>query len=285
VLGLALVTALLFGLGPALRASRPDVARSFGGGDAVVTGGNRRLFGMRNVLLMGQFAVSALFVLVSGVFVAGYLKASTGETGIGRPDAAAVWLDLWITRPDGDEIRGFMERCTRRASETGGAAIAASRRLAHEVDPDTPVGESKSVAQWLEGYVYGQWVYAAGFGSLAALAMLLACLGLYGALTFAVAQQTREFGVRMALGADGPAIRRMMLWQGLRVAGLGAAAGLYAAVLGIETIAKITQAVPGRGPLAFTVGPAVLIAVALLACYLPARRASRLDPVETLRAL
>jgi predicted permease len=426
VLGLALATALLFGLGPALRASRPDVARSFGGGDAVVTGGNRRLFGMRNVLLMGQFAVSALFVLVSGVFVAGYLKASTAETGIGRPDAAAVRLDLWITRPAQDEVRGFMERFTRRASETGelhsvafvsdlpaggamiggvrsegpgegigrtsgtvfagpgaldalgipllqgrefnehdradtqrvalvsetaarlwwpgqspigkgvylhgfggwhevvgvagntrvrltrgveelvylhigqhragllivgssregsGAAIAAIRRIAHEVDPDTPVGESKSVAQWLEGYVYGQWVYAAGFGSLAALAMLLACLGLYGALTFSVAQQTREFGVRMALGADGPAIRRMMLWQGLRVAGLGAAAGLYAAVLAIETIAKITQAVPGRGPLAFTLGPGVLIAVALVACYLPARRASRLDPVETLRAL
>jgi ABC-type antimicrobial peptide transport system permease subunit len=117
----------------------------------------------------------------------------------------------------------------------------------------------------------------------AILATLLATVGLYGVIAYAVAQRTREIGVRMALGASPPEVRRMVLRYVGAIAGVGAAVGLLAAFgLGGAADAILFE-LEGHDPLAFSWAVAVLAAVVLAAGLLPARRAARIDPVTALR--
>jgi ABC-type antimicrobial peptide transport system permease subunit len=117
--------------------------------------------------------------------------------------------------------------------------------------------------------------------SLAAL--LLAGVGIYGAMSQAVAQRTPEIGLRMALGASPGATLRMVLRQGFGLTLCGIALGAVGAALVTRTMGKLLFEVRPLDPAAFASATLVLAAFALLACYLPARRATRVDPLETLR--
>ncbi len=122
----------------------------------------------------------------------------------------------------------------------------------------------------------------------ASMALILAAVGLYGVLAYLVSRRTRELGLRMALGADGGRIRTLVLRQGLRLATLGAGLGLILAlalsiVLESQLSASLLYEVEARDPLTFLVVPAGLLLVAFLATYVPAWRASRVDPLEALR--
>jgi ABC-type antimicrobial peptide transport system permease subunit len=121
----------------------------------------------------------------------------------------------------------------------------------------------------------------AGF---AGVALLLAALGLYGVLSYVVAQRTRELGVRAALGAGGGALTRLVVGSGARLAGAGALAGvlLYAAVQ--RGLSALLFGVGAADPVALAAGVAALAAAALLASWVPARRAARVDPAVALRA-
>jgi ABC-type antimicrobial peptide transport system permease subunit len=117
------------------------------------------------------------------------------------------------------------------------------------------------------------------------LALLLACMGLYGMVSYSVARRTREMGIRLALGADRHGVVTMVLRSGLALIGVGAAVGI-AASIGLGTLLGSASFLLGVGsldPLSLLAAPVVLGAVALLATYLPARRASRVDPVRALR--
>jgi putative ABC transport system permease protein len=118
----------------------------------------------------------------------------------------------------------------------------------------------------------------------AALALVLSAIGIYGVIGYSVAQRTHEIGVRMALGAERSDVLRLMLKEGLFIAAAGVALGLSAAALLSRLMANLLFGVTAHDPLTFGLGGGILLAVALCASYIPARRATRVEPVTALRA-
>jgi ABC-type antimicrobial peptide transport system permease subunit len=119
--------------------------------------------------------------------------------------------------------------------------------------------------------------------AFAALALLLASIGIYGVISYAVAQRTQEFGIRLALGAQPRNVFSMVLSQGARLALLGVILGFVAAFAVTRLMTSLLFGVQPTDPLTFIAVPALLMAVALLACYIPARRATCVDPIIALR--
>jgi predicted permease len=120
--------------------------------------------------------------------------------------------------------------------------------------------------------------------SLGLLGLVLAVVGLYGVVSYSASQQTRSIGIRMALGAGAAEIRRLVLTQGVRLVAMGTAFGLIGTIAVIQAIKSMLVVVETADPLLISVVTALLVAVALVACYLPARRATRVDPVVVLRS-
>jgi hypothetical protein len=133
--------------------------------------------------------------------------------------------------------------------------------------------------------VMRQWrLGATMFTIFGALALVLAAVGLYGVIAYDIAQRMREMGVRVALGAQAADIRRLVLWQGVRVAAIGVALGVIAAYLTVRYVEKLLFATSARDPLAFGFSVLTILLVAVLATLLPARRATKVDPVVALRS-
>jgi putative ABC transport system permease protein len=120
-------------------------------------------------------------------------------------------------------------------------------------------------------------------GVVSALAMILGAVGLYGVLSYVVAERTREIGVRMALGATASAVQRMVVSQGARVVLIGAVAGVAVAFASTRFLTTLLYEVDAVEPLMFLAMSVMMIAVGMLASYVPARRASRMNPIESLR--
>ncbi len=121
-------------------------------------------------------------------------------------------------------------------------------------------------------------------GTFAAMALVMAAVGIYGVMSFAVSRRTHEVGIRMALGADHGSVVRMIVGQGMRLTAGGVAVGLVAAFAGTRFITSLLFEIPPRDTLAFSLGVVVLAGAALLASYVPARRATLVDPMEALRS-
>jgi len=119
--------------------------------------------------------------------------------------------------------------------------------------------------------------------SFAALALVLACFGMYGVISYSVMQRTREIGVRMALGARRSTVFGMILGQGARLVGTGIVIGILAALGLTRLMGSFLYGIRPTDPLTFVVVSLLLASVALLACYLPARRATHVDPMVALR--
>jgi putative ABC transport system permease protein len=159
----------------------------------------------------------------------------------------------------------------------------AVRAAVWKVDRDQPVWAMRSMAWWYDTNVATPRFTMVLTGAFAALALVLAAIGVYGVMTFAVAQRTREMGIRMALGAQRGEVLRLVLGRGARILAVATAAGLILAFAAAKFIRTQLIGIGPFDPLTYTVVPAILATVALVACWLPARRAARVDPVIALR--
>jgi len=164
------------------------------------------------------------------------------------------------------------------------AALAAElRRAVAEVDAGITVYEVHTARALIDRSMINVRVLIWTLLGFAGLGLFLCALGVYGLFAGYVVQRTREIGVRMALGADAGQVLRLVLGKGLRLALAGGALGIAGALTVAQVLTAVAEELPAQDPLAVAVLAALLVAVALFACWLPARRAAALDPMVALR--
>jgi len=171
-----------------------------------------------------------------------------------------------------------------RTRDEAGRALAAIRETVRHLDPKLPLFETRALTEHILAGSIVQRMGASFLGLFGGLALLLAAVGLYSVIAYNVSQRTYEIGIRMALGADPGQLRRMVVEQGMRVTVVGVFVGLLAAFGVTRFLATLLYGVRPNDVLTFASVPVVLALVALAATFVPARRASRLDPVAALRA-
>ncbi|HVN07150.1 MAG TPA: ABC transporter permease [Bryobacteraceae bacterium] len=157
------------------------------------------------------------------------------------------------------------------------------RRILAQADASLPLFSVRSMDQVIAENAQGQQFLSLLVGSFAGLAMLLAAVGIYGVLSYAVTERTREIGIRLSLGATRGRVLRQIILEGMRLAVAGFAVGAVAAVAAGRMLASLLHEVKPGDPWIFALTAGCLALVALLACYIPARRAARLDPMTALR--
>jgi predicted permease len=170
-----------------------------------------------------------------------------------------------------------------RASVDPTSLTGAVRGAISGLDKDLPVFRVKTMEQFVSESMAQRRFAMALVGIFAAVAMALACVGLYGVLSYSITQRLREIGIRMALGARGSDVLRLVVGQGMLLALAGVALGSVAAFLLTRLMANLLFAVTASDPLTFVTIASLLTLVALVACFAPARRATKVDPIEALR--
>jgi ABC-type antimicrobial peptide transport system permease subunit len=157
------------------------------------------------------------------------------------------------------------------------------RAAVQSIDPEQPVAQVRTMEQWVDrslGVRRAPMMLLTIFG---AVALVLSAIGIYGVLAYGVTQRVREFGIRQALGADQRSILSLVLRQGLLRVGLGVVLGLAGAYFLSRYLESMLFGVSGHDVPVFAGVTAVLFVVAMVACYIPARRATRIDPMIALR--
>ena len=170
-----------------------------------------------------------------------------------------------------------------RAMGKPGALVAAVREAVRRVDSSLPVFDVKTQIEQSDETLRTERLFARLLSFFGALALLLAGIGLYGVLAYAVAQRTQEIGIRVALGAQMRDVLRLVIGQGLWLACIGVTIGLGGAFGLTRLMQRLVYDVSPTDPLTFAVIAGVLLLVALLACFVPARRATKVDPLVALR--
>ncbi len=163
------------------------------------------------------------------------------------------------------------------------AILPAIRNVVAQVNPNLPLFDVSTESEQIDRLLFQERLVARLSSFFGLLALLLACIGLYGLLAYEVTRRTREIGIRMALGAYSADVLRLVVGQGLALAAAGAAIGIGVALGVMRFLDSLLYGVRPADPLTFTAVALFLAVVALLACYLPARRAMRVDPIVALR--
>jgi putative ABC transport system permease protein len=203
------------------------------------------------------------------------IVGDTREYGVDQPPRPTVYVNLF-QRPRAEmTIAMLSDADTRPVS-------SAARAILHDLNPQIPLS-----------FRTFQQVYSASLGSrkfnviligfFGITALLLASAGVFGVMAYSVSRRTREFGVRVALGATPRDVLRMVLRQGMRTIFIGVAIGIVGSFALTQTVSSLLFGVTATDPLTFAAVTVLLIAVALLACYIPARRATKVDPMVALR--
>jgi len=161
--------------------------------------------------------------------------------------------------------------------------LPAVRDAVHELDSQLPVDNPRELSEVVTDSSSQQRFLALLLGLFAGLALVLAAVGIYGVIAYSVAQRTHELGIRIALGAGARELMGMVLGEGLRLAGAGVVVGLTGAWGLSRFLSSLLYGVRPNDPLTFAAVALVLLLVALLACYIPARRATKVNPMRALR--
>ena len=171
-----------------------------------------------------------------------------------------------------------------RAQDRSPDLAAAVRRELRAADPTLPIGSVGSMEDLVGDTLVSRRATMALLSLFAALALVLAGVGIYGVLACSVAQRTREFGIRMALGASRTVLIGQVLWRGAKLALSGVGVGLLLAPLLTRFISTQLFGVGSLDPVTFVASAATVVGLSLLACWIPARRAATVDPVQAMRA-
>jgi FtsX-like permease family/MacB-like periplasmic core domain len=152
-----------------------------------------------------------------------------------------------------------------------------------DLDPDVPLDRLRPMTDYVSDALAQSRLNLIVMSFFGSAALVLSCVGIYGVFSYAIGQRTREIGIRMALGQDAASVRNQVLLEGLRMTAASAAIGLGAAAVLTRSLGALLYGVKPIDPITFGAMPAILIAVALLGCYIPARRATMVNPIVALK--
>jgi len=170
-----------------------------------------------------------------------------------------------------------------RTTSDPNSLASALRNAIAQVDAELPLARLMSMPDVIERQKGGDPFFVTVLGSFAILALILSAIGIYGLVAYSVGQRTHEIGIRMALGAKSPDVLRMILRDGMKMTAVGAAVGLTLALPLPKIFDAMFYGLQLRDPQLYLVVPAAILVVAMLATYIPARRATRVDPMVALR--
>jgi putative ABC transport system permease protein len=202
--------------------------------------------------------------------------ADTKLYGLDNPARLEVYSP-YRQRPSAD-----MNLVVRSAMDPA-SLTSAIRASVAAIDKDQPIFDVHTMQQLVDDSISTRRLTLVLLGIFSALALILAAIGIYGVMAYSVALRTQEIGIRMALGAQQKDVLRLILGQGARIAFFGVAIGLVAAAALARLLSNLLFSVSASDPITFAAVSILLVAIALLACYIPARRALRVDPIIALR--
>jgi len=194
-------------------------------------------------------------------------------------EAAGIYIPLNQTPSD---LLGQAVLEVRTTDQTD-VALASLRRVTQTIDADFPLARMSTQEEQAAETLTGERSLATLLSLFSGLALLLASIGLYGVIAYSTARRTREIGIRVALGAHRADVLRMILSQGMRLTLIGVGIGLVGAIVASRVLASQLFGITSTDPVTFAGVVLTLVAVDLAACYIPARRAAKVDPVDALR--
>ena len=200
-----------------------------------------------------------------------------------RPVETLYWPFSQVSVPPSESWRSFGMSLAVRTGADPASAISAVTSAVHRVDPEMPVVHAVTMENLLSTSLSPQRFNLLLLGAFAALALILAAVGIYGVLSYTVRRRVREIGIRMALGASHSDVLRMVVIDGMKPILLGVVPGLAAALALSRVVASLIFGVRATDPLTFAAVALLLVAVGFLATILPAYRATRVEPVRILR--
>ncbi|HEY6399906.1 MAG TPA: FtsX-like permease family protein, partial [Blastocatellia bacterium] len=207
-----------------------------------------------------------------------------GVVGDARQRALNLPADPEIYFPNTQHAFGQQVSLVLRTNIDPVSLSDAVRRAAQSVNHDAPIIRVRTMQDVMAGAIAQARFNTILMALFAVVAMLLSAVGLYGVMAYSVTQRAHEIGIRIALGASRADVLRLVVGQGLRLAALGLGLGLMAAMALTRLMEKLLFEVSATDPATFTCVAALLILVALLACWIPARRAAKVDPIIALRS-
>jgi putative ABC transport system permease protein len=185
-------------------------------------------------------------------------------------------------RPLSQRYRAVLTLHVRTVGDPS-SLISQVRSEVKALDPDLPLTDVKTMQEHMRLPLAPAKLFASLSSAFATLTLLLAAIGLYGVMAYVVGSRTREIGIRMALGAQIGGVRKLIIGQGMRLALTGIALGLIAAFVATRVLTSLLYGVSATDPITFMGVTVLLAGVALFACYIPARRATKVDPLIALR--